>query len=79
LFHRTAVVHGGSIVSAAIHAVIAVIVHVAMLAMSDVLTIMHIAGARLHGLRCEQYKYGQKNVFHSTIIHLYAVLDVIHQ
>jgi len=57
----------------------AVIVHVAVLAMSDILTIMHIARARLHGLSCEQYKYGQKNVFHSTIIHLYAVLDVFDQ
>ena len=47
-----------------------------MLAVTRILTITHIAGRSLQRLRCEQYKNGQKNVFHNTIIHLYAFSDV---
>jgi hypothetical protein len=48
---------------------IIVIVHIAVLAVTTALTIVHIAGRRLHRLRRKQYQDGQKNVFHSAIIH----------
>ncbi len=48
------------------------VMHVAMLAETRALTITHIAWRSLQRLRCEQYKNGQKNVFHNTIIHFYA-------
>ena len=48
------------------------VMHVTLLAVARILTITHVARRSLQRLRCEQYKNGQKNVFHNTIIHFYA-------
>ncbi len=36
---------------------------------------LHIAVRSLEGLRCEEYKYGQENVFHCNMIHAGALLS----
>jgi len=62
---------------ATIHVVPVIVLHRAvMLAMISHLPIIYITHRGLQRLRCNQYKNGQKNVFHNTIIHLYAILDV---
>ena len=55
---------------ATIHVLHITVMHISMLAVTCILTIKHIAGRSLQRLRCKQYKNGQKNVFHNTILHL---------
>jgi len=50
--------------------------HVSMWALRCSLVIAHIAQRSPQRLRRQQYKNGQKNVFHSTIIHLYGIYEV---
>jgi len=48
--------------------------HIAVLAVARFLVITHITRRSLQRLRCKQYKYGQKNKFHRSIIHFQSVL-----
>lgn len=56
---------------AAIHAMVHVHIslHITVLAMRGTLGRMHIAKRRLRRLRCDQYKKGQKYIFHNDIYH----------
>ncbi len=51
-----------------VHGLGVVVLHVTMLGVRHLLVTMHIAGHGLHRLRREQYKNGQKDVFHADII-----------
>lgn len=45
------------------------VMHGALLGVSHLSLVVHIAGHSLYGLCCEQYENGQQDVFHRDIIH----------
>ncbi len=66
----------------AIHALHVAVIHIAIMhvsmgALRRSLGITHIAQRSPQRLRCKQYKYGQKNVFHNTIIHLCGISKML--
>jgi len=70
-------IHVSDVLITAIHVLHVVMIHSAMLAWLGSLGIMQIAERALQRLCRDHYKYGQKNVFHSSIIHLYGISEVV--